>query len=34
MVTLPVTSNVSLKDCMPTAGTLSVLAVSFGDADT
>ena len=29
MVTPQVTSNVSLKDCMPTAGTLSVSAVLF-----
>jgi hypothetical protein len=29
MVTQKVTSNVSLKDCMPTAGTLRVSAVLF-----
>ena len=31
MVTQKVTSNVSRKDCMPTAGTLSVSAVLFGE---
>ena len=29
MVTQKVTFSVSLNDCMPTAGTLSVLAVLF-----